>query len=206
MSVGWQRRQNDRALEGLILGIEQGGKLTRRVGLPDGGALLGPDQFVGQRVGGSDRGHGLQRGAPVVGGARMISAGLLEAGGGTEDGGVMGIEAESLAQPLFCLVAIVGGQCGSDGSLVVGRGGVLHAEAAEERERLAGVACGDVATGDGAEDVGIVGEGLGSGIEQFGGVAGVSASDIGGGAAGGPVGPESLHGFALGDGEVTAGA
>src|ERR1035438_7086696 len=94
--------------------------------------LLGINQRVGQPVSGRGQRHDGQRGAIVVGGALVVSASLLKAGGQGENGWMARVALERLAQPSLGMSSVVGRKSRTDSALEVARGCVLHGDGLKE--------------------------------------------------------------------------
>ena len=107
-----------------------------------------------------------------------------------------------LAQPLFGLGFVVGGESRTDGALEVACAGVLVIDLLEEQERFFRFADAEITSRHGLAHGEIVGEGLKSRCENSAGAGGVAVLEGGCGALHAPVGPEPLDGFALGVGKV----
>ena len=113
-TVGRKRRKLGGFVEGRVVGIEE----TLEVGGRDSAMRLkicvGIVEHVGETIDGRNGGHGGDGRAIVVGGALVISTGLLVARGERENGGIARETIEGLTQPELGLILVVGGESSAD--------------------------------------------------------------------------------------------
>jgi hypothetical protein len=106
-------------VEGRVVGIEE----TLEVGGGDRAMRLeicvGIVEHMGETIDGRNGGHGGDGSAIVVGGALIVSAGLLVARGEREDGGIARETLKRLTQPELGLISVVGGEGCADGAFEI---------------------------------------------------------------------------------------
>ena len=139
-----------------------------------------------------------------MGGALLVAAGLLKAGGEREDVGVGGKAVERGAQPNLGLGHVFSRDRGPDGSLKIARASLIHGDGFVERECVLRAADASIGTGKGETNVEAGWVGLGSGFKNPRAARELAGGKILIGAADGPVGPEGLHLLALIGGEIGA--